>query len=171
MVGGPFQEVRAAVSHAKPAVLHNCLTGFYKQRLAWGQAGPPHALAKAAPALCKTQCPLNKSLQGLLSLCFKDVMERCLCAVTNCYLHMNLQWRVVPVAVVFRVQCQALHQRTVLLPMLLCASFLSAHSHVPHLLKKQSFLAFFHFHKLFSTLKKNLNLCITALIPFANCRC
>lgn len=152
MVGG-LEEVRAAVSHAKPAVLHNCLTGFYKQRLAWGQAGPPRALAKAAPVLCKTPCLLNKSLQGLLSLCFKDIMEPCLCAVTNCYLHMNLQWCVVPVAVVFRVQCQALHQRTVLLPMLLCASFLSAHSHVPHLLK-QSFLAFFHFHKLFSTLKK-----------------
>lgn len=137
-----------------PAVLHNCLTGFYKQRLAPGWAGAPRALAKAVPVLCKTQHSLSKSLWGLLSLCFKDVMERCLCAVTNCYLHVNLQWCVVPVAVVFKVQHQASHRRTVLLPMLLCASFLSAHSRVPHLLKNQSSLAFSHFHKLFSTLKK-----------------
>lgn len=130
------------------------LEPLYKQRLAAGQAGAPRALAKAAPALGKTQRSLNKSLWGLLSLCFKDVTERCLHAVTNCYLHVNLQWCVVPVAVVFKVQCQAPHRRTVLLPMLLCASFLSAHSHVPHLLKNQSFLAFSHFRKLFSTPKK-----------------
>ena len=59
-----------------------------------------------------------------------------------------------PCGCCLQVQHQASHRRTVLLPMLLCASFLSAHSRVPHLLKNQSFLAFSHFHKLFSTLKK-----------------
>lgn len=92
--------------------------------------------------------------QGLLRLSFKDVRKRCLCAVTNCYFQMNLQWCVVPVAVFSKVQCQAPHHRTVLILILLCASFLSAPSCFSHLLTNQSFLAFSHFHKLFSTLRK-----------------
>lgn len=53
-------------------------------------------------------------------------MER---AVTNRYSHVNWHWCVVPVAVVFRVQSQALHCRTVLSPV--CSSGLSAMSWLP----------------------------------------
>lgn len=126
-----LEEVRDAVSHAMPAVPHSSLTGFSKQRMALGGgggAGAPRALDKAAPPLCKTQHSLNKSPRGSLSLCFKGVTGRCLCAVTDCYLYTNSQWCVVPVAVVFRVRCQAPHRGAVLLPVLLCASSLSARS-------------------------------------------
>lgn len=50
-------------------------TGAGWVRLAPGRAGAMRALARAAPTPCKTQHPLNKSLQGLLSLCFRSVME------------------------------------------------------------------------------------------------